>query len=391
MSLQRLIYAALIMLVAAISAMTGAATGGFVVYRLLDQKAKSPLVAVPVANLKQPLSIPQSNIAANKVERLQINTTEISTSITQAVEKVGPAVVTIVGKLPDRITPSGKISGEIVSGSGVIVSADGMILTNNHVIEGVESIIVTLANDQNVSATIVGSDPYTDLAILKAQGNMPAVATLGNSDVLRPGETVIAIGSPLGDLKNTVTVGVVSATGRTLDTGSGISMENLIQTDAAINRGNSGGPLVNLAGEVIGINTLILRMGGGGDVVEGLGFSIPSNTVQAVADQLIKTGHVSHPYLGIHWQPVSPELAKVYNLAIDSGVYVFGVEPNSPADTAGVQEGDVIVKIGDVSIDNTHPYTDILYNFSPGEAIQLTVQRGSQTLAIPVKVGNGNG
>ena len=387
MSLQRFIYAALVILIAAASGMAGAVTGGVVVYSLVDQKTGSTPAVIQAANISQPVSIPQ----ANKVSRLEIDTTDISTDITRAVDKVGPAVVTIVGKMPDRNTPAGKISGEIVSGSGVIISADGMILTNNHVIESLESVTVTLANDQDMPATVVGSDRFTDLAILKVQGTMPAVATLGNSDVLRPGETVIAIGSPLGDFKNTVTVGVVSATGRTLDTGNGVMMENLIQTDAAINRGNSGGPLVNLAGEVIGINTMILRMGGGGDVVEGLGFSIPSNTIQVIANQIIKTGHITRPYLGIRWQPVSHQMARVYNLSVESGIYVFQVQPKSPADAAGIKEGDIITKIDSISIDETHPYTSTLYNFNPGDNVQLEVSRGTQTLDIPVRLGNGAG
>ena len=142
------------------------------------------------------------------------------------------------------------------------------------------------------------------------------MATLGNSDVLNPGETVIAIGSPLGDFKNTVTVGVVSATGRSIDTGNGYTIDGLIQTDAAINQGNSGGPLVNLAGEVIAINTLIVRNSGSGTVAEGLGFAIPINTAQAVADQIIQNGYISRPYMGINFQPITPDIANAYNLPV---------------------------------------------------------------------------
>ena len=143
---------------------------------------------------------------------------------------------------------------------------------------------IILADGSQETAKIVGTDQYSDIAVLKSSGKVPAVATLGNSDVLNPGESVIAIGSPLGDFKNTVTVGVVSATGRSIDTGSGYSIDNLIQTDAAINQGNSGGPLVNLAGEVIAINTLIVRNSGSGTVAEGLGFAIPIDTAKAVAE-----------------------------------------------------------------------------------------------------------
>jgi 2-alkenal reductase len=217
---------------------------------------------------------------------------------------------------------------------------------------------------------------------------MPAVATLGNSDTLKPGETVIAIGSPLGEFRNTVTSGVVSATHRNLDTGNGYQLEGLIQTDAAINHGNSGGPLVNLAGEVVGINTLIVRSDGtGSDVAEGLGFSIPANTVNAVASQLITHGKVSRPYLGIQWQWVSPQIADFYNLPVQWGVYITQIDQNSPASQAGLRRGDIIYKVGGVALDNDHPYINALFNHAPGDTITLDVQRGSQSLQIQVTLG----
>ena len=192
-----------------------------------------------------------------------VNTTQIDTTITQAVQKVGPSVVTVIGTIPGQMTFRGMTSSGTVSGSGVFISSQGYILTNNHVIAGTQGdLTIVLSDGSQETAKIVGADQYSDIAVLKTTGKVPAVATLGNSDVLNPGETVIAIGSPLGDFKNTVTVGVVSATGRSIDTGNGYSIDNLIQTDAAINQGNSGGPLVNLAGEVIAINTLIVRNSG---------------------------------------------------------------------------------------------------------------------------------
>jgi len=165
-------------------------------------------------------------------------------------------------------------------------------------------------------AVIVGTDMYSDLAVLKTDAKAPAVAALGNSDLLNPGESVIAIGSPLGNFKNTVTVGVVSATGRSIDTGNGYQIEDLIQTDAAINHGNSGGPLMNLAGEVIGINTLVVRNTNSGDVAEGLGFAVPVNTARAVAEQIIQKGYFSRPYMGIRFQQVTPDIAATYNLPV---------------------------------------------------------------------------
>jgi 2-alkenal reductase len=217
------------------------------------------------------------------------------------------------------------------------------------------------------------------VAVLKTNGKVPAVATLGNSDVLKPGETVIAIGSPLGDFKNTVTQGVVSATGRSIDTGNGYSIENLIQTDAAINQGNSGGPLVNLAGEVVAINTLIVRSSGSGTVAEGLGFAIPINTARAVATDLIQSGHITRPYLGIGFQPISPDIASTYNLPVQWGAYVTAVSSGSPAQAAGLRQGDIITAIGGVQIDETHSYINILFTFKPGQQVTVDFNRNGKS------------
>ncbi len=309
--------------------------------------------------------------------KIQIQTTEIETAITEAVEKVGPAVVTVIGT-------SGRMGGTS-SGSGVIISADGYVLTNNHVIENTSSNSIVLADGTQLDATVVGADPFSDLAVLKTDGKIPATATIGNSDTLKPGETVIAIGSPLGDFKNTVTVGVISATRRSLDSGQGYLMEDLLQTDAAINQGNSGGPLVNLAGQVIGINTLILRGGNGSQsVVEGLGFAIPSNTAQAVAAKIIQNGYIARPYLGIRWQWVDPTLASHYNLPVEWGVYVLQIQPGSPAEKAGLQIDDIITRIGEIALDEDHPYANALYRYAPGDTVKLTVQRGQEEVEISV-------
>jgi serine protease Do len=384
MSTKRIVYVLFLIVAAAGAGLAGAAAGGYGVYYYMQTHTPAPsTVSVPSVYVQPP---PVLTATQPPATLLQVDNTQISTTITQAVEKVGPAVVTITGQ-----TSNSGFGGGTVSGSGLIISQDGLILTNNHVIEGTDQVTATLANGQELPVTILGSDQFSDLAVLKAQGKMPAVATLGNSDLLKPGESVIAIGSPLGDFKNTVTAGVVSAIGRTLDTGSGYFMQNLIQTDAAINQGNSGGPLVNLAGEVVGINTLILRTGSGGNVIEGLGFAIPSDTVRAVANQIIAKGHVSRPFLGISWQPISQQIAMFYNLPVSYGVYISQVQAGSPADKAGLKEGDIITKINDTTLDDTHPYTNTLYNFSPGDKVTLTVARGSQTLQIPVQLGEGNG
>jgi serine protease Do len=297
---------------------------------------------------------------------------------------VGPAVVTVSGSIPSQITPFGPTGPATVSGSGVFISDKGYILTNNHVIEGVTDISITLADGTQEKATLVGADKYSDIAVLKTDGKIPAVASLGNSDVLTPGDTAIAIGSPLGDFKNTVTVGVISATGRSIDTGNGYTIDGLIQTDAAINQGNSGGPLVNLAGEVVGINTLIVRNSGSGTVAEGLGFSIPINTAAAVANQIIQSGFISRPYMGINFQPITPDIASAYNLPAQYGAYVTSVAANSPASKAGVQTGDIITSIGGTAIDATHSFINILFSFKPGDQVSVIFLRNgsSQTVQI---------
>ncbi|MGB8252430.1 MAG: trypsin-like peptidase domain-containing protein [Anaerolineaceae bacterium] len=329
MNWKRLLYISVLILSTFFAGLTGAVGGGFAVYNAFHQQTSNTIALTPSSDTKigQPVS-------------LTLNSTDIETSIVDAVQHVGPAVVTVTGTIPGQMTFFGQSSDATVSGSGLFISDQGYILTNNHVVEGTQDIQVILSDGQQEKATIVGTDQYSDVAVLKTDGKVPAVATLGNSDILTPGETVIAIGSPLGDFKNTVTVGVVSATGRSIDTGSGYQIENLIQTDAAINQGNSGGPLVNLAGQVIGINTLIVRNSGTGAVAEGLGFAIPINTAQAVASQIMQKGFFARPYIGINYQSITPDIASAYNLPVQWGVYISKIAPGSPASEANLQVGE---------------------------------------------------
>jgi len=293
----------------------------------------------------------------------------------------------VVGTIPGQFTFWGPTGDQTVSGTGFFITKEGYILTNNHVVEGTKEVTIVLSDGSEQKATIVGTDIYSDIAVLKTDGNVPAVAKLGNSDVLKPGQSVIAIGSPLGNFKNTVTVGVVSATGRSIDTGNGYMIEDLIQTDAAINHGNSGGPLVNLAGEVVGVNTLVVRSTNSGDVAEGLGFAIPVNTAQAVAQQIIDKGYFARPYMGISFQPINPGIAARYNLPAEWGVYITRVAANSPASQAGLQEGDIITQIGDVVLDETHSYVNALFEYKPGDQVALEVVRGTATLQVEVTLG----
>ena len=377
MSWKKTLYILLVMGVAGVSALTGAATGGAVVYKVIQRGNSLP---PPIQDI-----LPTGN--TNPQQTLTLNTTDIETSVTQSVQRVGPAVVTVVGTVPGQNTFFGPSGDQTVSGSGFFITDQGYILTNNHVVEGTKEVNIVLSDGTEQKATIVGTDLYSDIAVLKTDGKVPAVAKLGNSDVLKPGESVIAIGSPLGNFKNTVTVGVVSATGRSIDTGNGYQVEDLIQTDAAINHGNSGGPLVDLAGEVIGINTLIVRNTGSGDVAEGLGFAIPVNTAQIVAQQIIQKGYFARPYMGISFQPINPDIAAQYNLPAQCGVYITKVADNSPASKAGLQQGDIITKVGDVTLDETHSYVNTLFTYKPGDQISLEVVRSNKNIQVPITLG----
>jgi 2-alkenal reductase len=382
MSFKRFLYVVFVILAVGAAALAGALAGGYGVYRAMSGRLS--------ASTETATAIPAA-AATQQNQVLTVNTTDVQTTITLAVKKVAPAVVTVVGTVPGEMTFFGPTGDQTVSGSGVFISDNGYILTNNHVVEGTQNVNIVLSDGSQETATIVGTDKYADLAVLKTEGKVPAVATLGNSDVLDPGESVIAIGSPLGDFKNSVTVGVVSATGRSIDTGNGYSIEGLIQTDAAINQGNSGGPLVDLAGEVVGINTLIVRSSGSGTVAEGLGFSIPANTAEAVSKQIIEKGYFSRPYMGISWQQITPQISAMYRLPVDWGAYITEVVANGPAGEAGLRQGDIITKIGDVALDETHSYINTLYTYQPGDKVTLEVNRSGQTAQVQVTLGESGG
>lgn len=353
--------------------MVGAVAGGGIVYRLMQREATSALAVIVTATPAQ--QAPQ---------KIAYSNTEIETSITKAVENVGPAVVTVVGTVGGQITFFGQMPDEQSSGSGIIISPDGYILTNNHVVEGAKNLTIILADGSERAAKLVSTDIFADLAVIKVAGKVPAVAKLGNSDLLKPGEMVIAIGSPLGNFKNSVTVGVISATGRSLDSGNGYQMENMIQTDAAINQGNSGGPLVDLNGEVIGINTLIVRGGNGGAVAEGLGFAIPANTARIIGEQIITKGYFARPDMGISSLDINPAIATRYGLPVDYGAYVSRVSSGGPADQAGIQPGDIITRIGQYAFNQNTSFVNALFRFAPGDRVDVELVRGDQRSTVPV-------
>lgn len=357
------------------SALFGAAIGGIVAYRYFQNL---PIDAINISEVDNEALLPQQ-----PVNRITFSTSEINTAITDVVERVEPAVVTVVGELSAQMSTFGMLADRQVSGSGFIISPQGFIVTNNHVVEDTRTVAVILSDGTQLSATVVSSDPYADLAVLKAEGEMPGVVTLGDSDRIKPGETVVAIGSPLGDFRNSVTVGVVSATGRMLDTGSGYEMENLIQTDAAINSGNSGGPLVNLAGEVVGVNTFVVRgNSGSGASAEGLGFAVPANTARLISEQIIEKGYFARPYLGVQIQHINPSIATRYDLLVEWGAYVVRVANNTPAATAGIEQGDIILRIGEKQLGESTQFINALFTYQPGDRVEVEVLRGSQRVLL---------
>jgi Do/DeqQ family serine protease len=327
--------------------------------------------------------------------------------IAAAVEKVGPAVVrinasrTVRTRVPeifndpffrqffgDMPTPPSRRT-ERGTGSGFVISADGLILTNAHVVSGADTVSVTMKDGRELQGRVVGQDPLTDVAVVRVQANNLPVAPLGNSDNLKPGEWAIAIGNPLG-LDNTVTAGIISATGRTSsEVRVSDKRVSFIQTDAAINPGNSGGPLLNQRGEVVGMNTAII----GG--AQGLGFAVPIGTARRIADQLIAKGRVDHAYLGIQMRTLSPELRNQINrdrevgfqVQDDQGVVIFRVVPNSPAAKAGLRAGDVIKKINGQAVTRDSQVQQAVEAASVGGNMKIEVKRGSQTTTISVQPG----
>ena len=263
-------------------------------------------------------------------------------------------------------------------GSGLIIDKSGLILTNNHVIMDADEITVKFANNKEAKGTIVGTDPKTDLAVIRVSTteDLPVVA-LGNSDALHVGEWAIAIGNPFG-LDHTLTVGVISATGRS-EVGIA-AYENFIQTDASINPGNSSGPLLNIRGEVIGINTAIVASG------HGIGFAIPVNMARKVMEDLVKKGKVTRGWLGVGIQVVSPELAKSFGVGADEGILVNQVMPKSPAEAAGLKTGDLILSVDGKPVKDPRELQRIIGEAEIGKNIELTILRDKAKHTVKVQV-----
>ncbi|NJM62974.1 MAG: PDZ domain-containing protein, partial [Oscillatoriales cyanobacterium RU_3_3] len=278
---------------------------------------------------------------------------------------------------------------QVSSGSGVIFTTDGYIVTNNHVVASAERIEI-IYNKRNYAAELVGTDPSTDLAVLKIEeSNLPAIK-LGNAKNVQVGEWVIAVGNPFS-LSSTVTAGIVSAKGRRIGIlEDKFPIESFIQTDAAINPGNSGGPLLNASGQVIGMNTAIIQG------AQGLGFAIPIKTAQQIAKELISTGKAEHAYLGIEMATLTPDVKNQINnnpnssvrVAVDRGVAIVSVVPNSPAAAAGLRPGDAIQKINNRPIIHSEAVQELVQNAKVGGNLQMEINRNGQIVILNVRPGS---
>jgi serine protease Do len=322
----------------------------------------------------------------NATSVLQPVKVDESSAIIDVATKAGPSVVRIFEQGVDPNSIDQQPTQGI--GSGIIFDANGWILTNRHVVAGANSLTVELKDGTKYAGTTYGVDTLTDLAIVKVDATGLPAASIGDSDGLKVGELVVAIGSPLGTFSNTVTSGIVSATGRRIQTEGG-DLRNLIQTDAAINPGNSGGPLLDATGAVIGVNTAIARD------ASGIGFSIPINIARPMMRQALAGEPLQRPYIGIHYVQIDAQVKKDSKLPVDQGAWVQAdattsdpaVVPKGPAANAGVKDGDIITKIGTQTIDTLHPLDAVLSQYSPGDTVTLTILRAGQTVTVNVVLG----
>jgi 2-alkenal reductase len=328
-----------------------------------------------------------SGVAAQTPTQSQMTKVEV-------VDQVGEAVVTVYNLTTGpNLLGQGQAEAQVQgAGTGFIISEEGYIVTNWHVVEGGDAFVVYLSDGTEVEAELIGIDPRDDLAVVKIDpASVPAVVEFGDSDALKPGQDVLAIGSPLGAFTNTVTAGIVSGVGRNQLAAQDPSVcqdySNLIQHDAAINSGNSGGPLFNMQGEVIGVNTLGISEQTSGQSVQGIFFAIPSNTVEGVVNQLIETGSITRGYLGVTYYELFPEFSAQYELPVEFGALVSEVAAGSPASEAGIQPEDIIVAVNGTDVSAENPFSVLMNPVEPNEQVTLTVLRGGETQEISVTLG----
>ncbi|HET6380648.1 MAG TPA: trypsin-like peptidase domain-containing protein [candidate division Zixibacteria bacterium] len=346
------------------------------------------LSAVAVANLvvpdttQQPVARGDGNTTVSEI------TIDESSAVITAVERTMPAVVKI------QSLRGGLFGGSSGVGTGFIFDSDGWILTNRHVVRDASEVTVILNDSREFPARIVGLDTLTDLAIIKIDAEGLPTVTIGSSEDLKQGQLAIAIGNPLGEFENTVTTGVISGLGRRIVAGGSLPddeaerLTNLIQTDAAINQGNSGGPLIDSAGQVIGINTAVNQE------AQGIGFAIPIDVAKPLMEMALEGVEIARPWIGVYYQPVTVQLAEERDLPVDYGVLIDSGDPNqpavipgSPAEAAGLRAGDVIVAVNGSRVDASDDLAEHILAYRPGDEITLRVLRGSSTREVRLTLG----
>jgi len=339
--------------------------------------------------LKNKLGINLQNLNISQVTTNKL-VLEESSKVIDAAKKVTPAVVSI-STSKNVQSLFGQVGLEQGGGTGFIITNDGLIVTNKHVAQAGDNLKVLTADGKNYDAKVVALDPTNDLAILKIEATGLPVVEMSDSDSIQIGQWVIAIGNALGELQNTVTVGVISARERQLTAGAGASAEqlsNLFQTDAAINSGNSGGPLVNLAGQVVGINTAVAGN------AQGIGFAIPVNQVKQAIDSYKKTGKIIKPMLGVRYVSVTQEVMNQLNLSVNYGALVIApqgqaaVVDGSPAKLAGLKTNDIVLEFNNERIDETHTLTSLIAKYQPGDEVTIKYLRDKIENTIPLKLGS---
>jgi S1-C subfamily serine protease len=326
------------------------------------------------------ISGPRATAAANNAPDDGVLLDAYSQAVTRAVERVSPSVVNIEVHQSVRTRRNPEPQERRGGGSGFIFTPDGLILTNSHVVHDAARIEVTVADGRKLPARTIGDDPATDLAVIQIDGSGLVAATLGDSQALRVGQLVMAIGSPYG-FQSTVTAGVVSALGRSLRSYSGRLIEDVIQTDASLNPGNSGGPLVASDGRVVGVNTATILP------AQGICFAIGINTAKFVASRLLRDGRIRRSYIGVSAQtaPIHRRLVRYYDLQKETGVIVLAAEPNSPAQKAGLREGDVIVALDGQPVAGVDDLHRVLSDVKTGVSSELTVLRGTDRLKVSIQ------
>lgn len=364
-------------LIVAILALVLGALGGVVAAK---QTASTKVIKeYPTASTSSPaVVVPNSTSAAPM-------------SWADVVKRVGPAVVTIINQqAPQHDLFGNSVPGATAEGSGFLIDYKGDIVTNNHVIAQEQTLKVVLSNGKSVPARLVGHDMSSDLAVVKVDAKVPAVLSFGDSTKLQAGDPVLAIGSALGEFRNTVTAGVVSALNRSITEENGVQLQNMLQTDAAINQGNSGGPLLNDLGQVVGVNTAITRGASQNNlfntqsvVAEGLGFAIASSTVKNVALRLAQ--HKPQAFLGVKYHQITQQDATYYNLP--KGAYVNTISAGSPAAKSGLRTRDVIKSVDGHALTDTYQLEQIIGQHSPGDTVTLAVWRSGKNLTLKVKLG----